>query len=183
MARKSLTGQLNMFDFFKNLEDSPMGEVQMVSLMPEEFPEEEEPVAAAEPEVIQTKEETSTPEVVIKPKTKPVSKKPRKTKKSEPVQVESVQEAIAQEEVSKEVVVEEEVQAPKKPIQLELSKERPVMSRQYEIDGKQIEIAYINYNKVRILKSGEESEIWEFSSSKEAVDYYVQKMQELEPEE
>ena len=35
MARKGLTGQLNMFDLFKSLDDIPMGEVEMVSLMPE----------------------------------------------------------------------------------------------------------------------------------------------------
>ena len=65
----------------------------------------------------------------------------------------------------------------------DITKERPVMCRSYETGGKTIEIAYINYNKVRIVKDGEEPEIYEFDSSKEAVDYYVQRMQELEPEE
>ena len=44
MARRSLTGQLNMFELFGNLE-AP-GEVQMVSLMPED-----EPVVEVEPVV------------------------------------------------------------------------------------------------------------------------------------
>ena len=57
------------------------------------------------------------------------------------------------------------------------------MCRQYVIDGKKLEIAYINYNKVRITREGQEPELYEFDSSKDAVDYYVQKMQELEPDE
>ena len=57
------------------------------------------------------------------------------------------------------------------------------MCRQYVIDGRQLEIAYINYNKVRITREGQEPEVHVFESSKDAVDYYVQKMQELEPEE
>jgi hypothetical protein len=61
--------------------------------------------------------------------------------------------------------------------------DKPAMCRQYVIDGQQLEIAYINYNKVRITREGQEPEVHIFESSKEAVDYYVQKMQELEPEE
>lgn len=121
MARKSLTGQLNMFDLFKSLDNEPMGEVQMVSLMPEDEPA---------PEM----------KVEVQPQKKPRVKKAGKT-------------------------------------------ERPVMCRQYVIDGNQVEIAYINYNKVRITRACEEPELYVFDSSKEAVDYYVQKMQELEPEE
>ena len=151
MARKSLTGQLNMFDFFKNLEDGPMGEVQMVSLMPDEEPSIQE----------------ETPKTVLKPKTNPAPKKPRKPK---------IIETVLEEQASEEVSVEEPVPVEKAPVRVELSSDRPVMSRQYEIAGSRIEIAYINYNKVRICRSGEEPEIKEFASSKEAVDYYVQKM-------
>ena len=60
--------------------------------------------------------------------------------------------------------------------------EKAVMSRVYEIDGMRIEIAYHNYNKVRISKEGEETEWKVFDSSKEAVDYYVQQMQKYEKE-
>lgn len=163
MARKSLTGQLNMFDFFKNLEDGPMGEVQMVSLMPDEEPSIQE----------------ETPKTVLKPKTNPTPKKPRKPKIIEPV----VQEPVLEEVSVENSIQEEPVPVENAPVRVELSSDRPVMSRQYEIEGSRIEIAYINYNKVRICRSGEEPEIKEFASSKEAVDYYVQKMQELEPEE
>ena len=58
-----------------------------------------------------------------------------------------------------------------------------VMSRSYEKAGKKIEIAYMNYNKVRIIKGNESPEIKEFSSSKEAVDFYVQEMQAIEEDE
>ena len=117
MARKGLTGQLNMFDLFKSMEDIPMGEVQMVSLMPEDEQEE-------------------MPRPVVK-----------------------MQEEIVSEN------------------------DKPAMCRQYVIDGKQLEIAYINYNKVRITKEGQKPEIHEFETSKDAVDYYVQKMHEFEPDE
>ena len=131
MARKSLTGQLNMFDLFKSLDNEPMGEVQMVSLMPEDVPEET-------PEPMPEDEPAPEMKVEVQPQKKPRVKKAGKT-------------------------------------------ERPVMCRQYVIDGNQVEIAYINYNIVRITRAGEEPELYMFDSSKEAVDYYVQKMQELEP--
>lgn len=57
------------------------------------------------------------------------------------------------------------------------------MSRAFEKDGKKVEIAYINYNKVRITTEGEETIIKEFDSTKEAVDYYVEKIQEQDIEE
>ncbi len=55
MAKKNLNGQLSMFDFFRNLEnDVPLdGEVEMVSLMPDDIAVEEEEARtdeAAEPE-------------------------------------------------------------------------------------------------------------------------------------
>ena len=55
MAKKNLNGQLSMFDFFRNLENvvPPDGEVEMVSLMPDDIAVEEEEARtdeAAEPE-------------------------------------------------------------------------------------------------------------------------------------
>ena len=54
MAKKNLNGQLSMFDYFRNLEnDVPLdGEVEMVSLMPDDIAVEEEETRtddAAEP--------------------------------------------------------------------------------------------------------------------------------------
>ena len=150
MARKGLTGQLNMFDLFKSMEDIPMGEVQMVSLMPED-----------EPEVMAEPEEVAEPEVVTEPE-----------EVAEPLVME---EPALVEETPRTVVMEKTV--------VSTGNDKPAMCRQYVIDGQQLEIAYINYNKVRITREGQEPEIHIFESSKEAVDYYVQKMQELEPEE
>ena len=144
MAGKGLTGQLNMFDLFKSMEDIPMGEVQMVSLMPEDEPEE---VVSVEPEIV--------------------------------VEAPSAEELIVEE------AIVEEPPHPVVKMQVEMSSgnDKPAMCRQYVIDGKQLEVAYINYNKVRITKEGQKPEIHEFETSKDAVDYYVQKMHELEPDE
>lgn len=57
------------------------------------------------------------------------------------------------------------------------------MSRVFVMKGKKVEIAYINYNKVRITTEGEETIIKEFDSTKEAVDYYVEKIQEQDIDE
>lgn len=119
MARRSVTGQLNMFDFFSS---GDAGEVEMVSLMPS-FEAE----SIVEPE----------PEPVIEP---------------EPF-------------IEHETIIEPE---------------KPVMSRVYELNGEKVEIAYINYNKVRVTKGNEAPKFHEFSNSKEAVDFYVAYMQELE---
>ena len=116
MARRGLSGQLNMFDFFQNGENGEVGEVEMVSLMPsfeEEVPKE----------------------------------KPRKVSKK-----------------------------------LETDKEPVVMSRTYRIDGETIQVSYLNYNKVCVRKGAEEPMIHYFENSKDAVDFYVQYMQEMEHE-
>jgi len=142
MARKSLTGQLNMFDLWNNLE-AP-GEVQMVSLMPEDEPVEElEPMEEPEP----VTEPVKVPESVLEP------------------------------------VVEKKL-TPKKEKKISLQKESaPIMWRAYEVSGEKIEIAYLNYNKVRITRGNAVPELKLFESSKEAVDYYVEKIQELESDE
>lgn len=153
MARRSVTGQLNMFDLFNNIE-AP-GEVQMVSLMPEEDMESEmvpELEVVPEPEI----EAITEPEIV-----------------EEPVVI------------TEPEIVPDKVVVPKKEVTKfkKASDAQVAMSRTYEIGGEKIEIAYINYNKVRITRGKKAPEIKEFESSKEAVDYYVEKMQELEPDE
>lgn len=57
------------------------------------------------------------------------------------------------------------------------------MSRRYQIDGKEVEIAYINYNIVRITREGEAPIIKKFASTKEAVDFYVEQIQEEDTDE
>ena len=131
MARRSVTGQLNMFDFFSS---GDAGEVEMVSLMPS-F--EAEPIVEPEPEPVVELEPVVEPEPVIEP---------------EPF-------------IEHETIIEPE---------------KPVMSRVYELNGEKVEVAYINYNKVRVTKGNEAPKFHEFSNSKEAVDFYVGYMQELE---
>ena len=177
MARKGLTGQLNMFDLFKSMEDIPMGEVQMVSLMPED-----------EPEVMAEPEEVAEPLVVEEPETVVETQKIEEIQKSidSPiVVVEETKKSRAPRNKSSKVEknVEEIPELVKERRIVSSGNDKPAMCRQYVIDGQQLEIAYINYNKVRITREGQEPEIHIFESSKEAVDYYVQKMQELEPEE
>lgn len=128
MAKRAVTGQLNMFDFFSSLDEGATGEVEMVSLVPN-FDEE--------------------PQVVEQPQKE--KKQPQKEKKQ-----------------------------PERVVQQE---EKSVMSRTYELDGEIFEIAYLNYNKVRITRGKQEPDIHVFETSKEAVDYYVEKMQELESED
>ncbi|MBQ2900315.1 MAG: hypothetical protein IJE49_12640 [Agathobacter sp.] len=145
MARRGLTGQLNMFDLYNSLET---GEVEMVSLVPE-F--EEEPEVVEVPEVVEELEVEEELEVVEEPET-----------------VEEL-EAVEEQEVAEESHVV-------------LGKEQVSMSRSYVVDGEQVEIAYINYNKVRITRGNGVPVVKEFASTKEAVDYYVEQMQEYEDE-
>lgn len=146
MARRGLHGQLNMFDFFNSLDDSSIGEVEMVSLVPE-YDEPEEV-----PEVEEVAKVDEIPQIDEIPQTDEIS--------------------LAEEVIETTTEAVENVDT-----------EKVAMSRQYEKDGTHIEIAYINYNKVRIIKGTEPAIIKEFASSKEAVDYYVEKMQEYEADE
>lgn len=94
----------------------------------------------------------------------------------EPEIVEELEPVLEQERVEEPESVEEKPQV----VQADT---KVAMSRCYEIDGKKIEIAYINYNKVRITRTDEAPVVKEFASTKEAVDYYVEQMQELEKDE
>lgn len=147
MARRSVTGQLNMFDFFSSAEG---GEVEMVSLMPS-FEEE----ASVEPEPVIEPEPVAEPEPVVEPE---LVAEPESVIEPEPI-------------TATEYITESE------PV---VQLERPVMSRVYEKNGKKIEVAYINYNKVRVTRENAAPELHEFSNSKDAVDYYVGYMQGLE---
>ena len=55
MSKKSLSGQLNMFEYFRDLENaSAKGETEMVSLMPQSIPVPEakaKPESESEPEI------------------------------------------------------------------------------------------------------------------------------------
>lgn len=162
MARRGMTGQLNMFDFFSSLDAGVPGEVEMVSLVPD-FEDEPVSVAVEPPEVEENSEAEELPEIEEEPE---ITKEPVTEEKS---------------------VVKEEPEVVENPVAEEepavREKTTVAMSRSYVVDGVKMEIAYINYNKVRITKGDGAPTIKEFASTKEAVDYYVEKMQELEADE
>ncbi|MBQ8519072.1 MAG: hypothetical protein IJ455_05690 [Agathobacter sp.] len=159
MARRGLTGQLNMFDLYNSLD---AGEVEMVSLVPD-F--EEEPVVEEAQENVEEPVVEEAPEDVEEPVAEEAP--------------EDVEEPVAVE--IPEITVEPEY-VEEKP-QVSLKDEKVSMSRSYVIDGEKIEIAYINYNKVKITRGNNVPVIKTFESTKEAVDYYVEQMQELESDE
>ena len=152
MARRGMTGQLNMFDLIHSLENGVSGEVEMVSLVPT-F--EEEPAIEVEIEM----EPVVEAELVIEVK-------PETEKISEIEEIPEVEEIFQNEKIS---LIDADMKV--------------AMSRKYEIEGEIVEIAYINYNKVRISRGKNTPEIIEFATTKEAVDYYVKKIQELEIDE
>ena len=97
----------------------------------------------------------------------------------EPAVEEVPQVKVEEPEVEKTPAVEEIIQ-----IQVEKpDSEKVAMSRTYVVNQEKIEIAYINYNKVRITRGNQTPILKEFASSKEAVDYYVEQMQEYEIDE
>lgn len=143
MARRSMAGQLNMFDFWDNLVQPEDGaQVQMVSLIPEEEPKQECADEVDEAEIVEAdfKQEEAVPE---------------KNAQEEPV----AQKAT-------------------------LPEAAPVMRKQVlNPDGSiKAEVAYYNYNKVCVKRENETAECREFDNSKEAVDYYIEEMLKLQPE-
>lgn len=158
MARRGVRGQLHMFDFVHSLDAETSGEVEMVSLMPD----------FDEPEIVE--EPITQPESIAEPE--PIAEETQ-TEESNPV----IDEVPMQEEKSE---LEETSVIEEKPA---VDTKKVAMSRRYQIDGKEIEIAYINYNKVRITREGEAPIIKEFTSTKEAVDFYVEQIQEEDTDE
>ena len=158
MARRGMTGQLNMFDFFRELETNiPQdGELEMVSLMPS-FEDDEIPVSSV--------------------KSEPMSEVSKILKTIE-------NNKINESEKELEILDEETVREPESKyvssVYTDNSNDSPVMQRTYATKQGTVEIAYMNYSKVRVTKPGQEVQIREFASSKEAVDYYVEQMQKLE---
>lgn len=199
MARRGLTGQLNMFDFFRELETNmPQdGEQEMVSLMPN-FDDDPEPVMEEQALLSFENEIVPEPVVEVKKETKlevsPVLVKERKmtvertsSKISTRVAASSIveEEIVQKEEIQPVHNVKDELQeiSQEKLVRKQekkLKKDRPVMQRAYNTKQGIVEIAYMNYSKVRVSKPGQEVEIKDFDSSKEAVDYYVEQMQKLE---
>lgn len=179
MARRSMTGQLNMFELLNSLEEAPAGEVEMVSLMPlfdEEMDETVESTEVVSGEDIVEMRDVVENNVLIVQET---------YEKAKVSTAEETREGTEQNKTEIEKEALEEVEW-KEDVELQgfsHEAEKPVMSRSYEVNGESVEVAYLNYNKVRITRAGMEPEIKVFASTKEAVDYYVQIMQEWEKDE
>lgn len=163
MARRSMAGQLNMFDFWDNLvQPEDGGQVQMVSLIPEEEPKqeraEEVDEEAAQEEPVAQKAvlpEAETFETVDAGSAEAVSAGAERPREKEPV----AQKALSPESA-------------------------PVMQKQVlNPDGSiKAEVAFYNYNKVCVKRENEPEEWREFDNSKEAVEYYMEEMLKLQPE-
>lgn len=163
MARRSMAGQLNMFDFWDNLvQPEDGGQVQMVSLIPEEEPKqeraEEVDEEAAQEEPVTQKAvlpEAETFETVDAGMTEVMDAGAGRSREKEPV----AQKALSPESA-------------------------PVMQKQVlNPDGSiKTEVAFYNYNKVCVKRENEPEEWREFDNSKEAVEYYMEEMLKLQPE-
>lgn len=163
MARRSMAGQLNMFDFWDNLvQPEDGGQVQMVSLIPEEEPKQEHAEKAdeetAQKEPVAQKAvlpEAETFETVDAGSAEAVSAGAERPREKEPV----AQKALSPESA-------------------------PVMQKQVlNPDGSiKAEVAFYNYNKVCVKRENEPEEWREFDNSKEAVEYYMEEMLKLQPE-
>lgn len=147
MAKKNLAGQINMFDFFRDLEKNAeaSGKVEMVSLMPESE-------LAAEGETESEDEET--------------------THKKHEVGLEIVDKKAQHGKNDKELKSEKINSSETKNVSnVAMHREKR------DADGNIVaEISYINYNKVLIRRKGHEDIIKLFDNSYDAVDYYVSNM-------
>lgn len=163
MARRSMAGQLNMFDFWDNLvQPEDGGQVQMVSLIPEEEPKQEH----AE----KVDEETAQKEPVAQKAISPEAE----TFETVDAGMTEVMDAGAGRSREKEPVTQKAF----------LQESAPVMQKQVlNPDGSiKAEVAFYNYNKVCIKRENEPEEWREFDNSKEAVEYYMEEMLKLQPE-
>lgn len=201
MARRSMAGQLNMFDFWDNLaQPEDGGQVQMVSLIPEEEPKQEraeevdEETAQEEPVAQKAVlPEAETFETVDAGSAEAVSAGAERSQTEEA----KVQEEVLPETVEKvdagttgmdlkpgETVQEKQVQEEPVTQKAVLPETAPVMQKQVlNPDGSiKAEVVFYNYNKVCVKRENEPEEWREFDNSKEAVEYYMEEMLKLQPE-
>ncbi len=153
MAKKNLAGQINMFDVFRELENSAetAGDVEMVSLMPEAE-------TVADYEADGSTVTTAMDALIVS------------------------EHAIAENTMTDKLDAETEAEPVIHKKQLHgkdgYSASDIAMHREkLDADGNIVaEISYINYNKVLIRRKGYEDILKAFDSSYDAVDYYVANM-------
>lgn len=167
MARRSMAGQLNMFDFWDNLvQPEDGGQVQMVSLIPEEEPKQERAEEVDE----ETAQEEPVAQKAVLPEAETFETVDAGTTGMDLKPGETVQEKQVQEEPVEQKAT--------------LQETAPVMQKQVlNPDGSiKAEVAFYNYNKVCVKRENEPEEWREFDNSKEAVEYYMEEMLKLQPE-
>ena len=183
MARRSMAGQLNMFDFWDNLvQPEDGGQVQMVSLIPEEEPKTDDTGKTSETEGVEAdfKQKETVPEKKVQEE--PVTQKAvlPEAETFETVDAGTTGMNLKLGETVQEKQVQEEPVTQKATLQ----ETAPVMQKQVlNPDGSiKAEVAFYNYNKVCVKRENEPEEWREFDNSKEAVEYYMEEMLKLQPE-
>lgn len=180
-----LEGQLNMFELLGNpKEKGQPNEVEMVSL----FPEAEKNTKLRVENAMQLEEERIRKQEEAHRLREEKNAKKKKEMQLDVLDLNLLEEEVAsQQEEKKAKSLEHEdvkVYVPRHKRGKEeenkgFSSEDVVMHQEVRDDeGKIIaEISYINYNKVYIQKVGEIGEIKIFDSSKEAVNFYIEELQ------
>jgi hypothetical protein len=167
MARRSLDGQLNMFDFWNHLPPSENGEeVQMVSLMPDAEAEPEEPEESAD------EPETDAEEAAD------VAKSEETEEAADVAESEETEETV---DVPEEDAITNSRDLQETDDTEEIAADNPVMHKEIRnADGSiRSEISFYNYNRI-CLKRQNEQPVWKiFDNSKEAVDFYIEEMLKL----
>ena len=182
MAKRGLSGQLNLFDFWgdTNPEDSI---VEMVSLVPEEPGLGEETkvemislMPESSEELPEIEEASGLTEAVHKTQKKIVPKEefqktPIESRMAEKLQdIPEIQEFPEENELPKE----------------SHNEHAPVMHKEKKDKNGNVlsEISYLNYNKVFLRNSKyPQGKLFEFEQSKEAVDFYISEMRKLTGED
>lgn len=174
MAKKDTNGQMNMFDFFG-------GDVQMVSLMPDDEFIDDAIGAGFGGGFDDIDMEISMPSDIPE----------EEENKSKPMKEVKVQEEMV--ELVEGLQEEKKKKGEKKPQQKERAsmnqgynisikdQNKPVMYRCFSLSGNTVDatVAYLDYNRVYIKEPGQSPISYQFSSSKGAVDFYVDKIGEM----
>lgn len=160
---KDTKGQLNMFDFFGD-------DVQILPLMPDDEFIDDAIIAGFEQELPESDEqEDGFPMEVVRPFD--ISEEEQI---EEPVK-ESVKESV--EEPKKESVVKKAQTVNTYNLTVK-DKNKPVMVRCFSLAGNSVDgvLAYLDYNRIYVKELGKSPVCYQFSSSKSAVNFYVEQM-------
>lgn len=198
MAKKNLAGQLNMFDVFRELENNmeTVGEVEMVSLMPETEPavkhddsvksqksasdHKQEDGYIYENNIV---EDNIVEDNIVENNISELTIAGMDIDENKIVENRIAENKIAENKIAESEIAENIIQEIDLKVH-EIHKDATekisdvAMHREkHDADGNVIaEISYINYNKVLIRRKGHDDILKCFDNSHDAVDYYVENM-------